>query len=608
MLKEINSFVDLGLNSNIINVLHDFGYDKPLPIQQRCIPYLLAGYDVLGMAHTGSGKTAAFVLPLLHCINVQNFFSQGLIITPTRELAIQIGTVCFNFTKYMREINVVTLYGGQSYRVELKALKKKPHIVVSTPGRLLDHLNRKTVNLSKLKILVIDEADEMLRMGFIEDVEHIIRNVPIKRQTALFSATLPLDIRKVSSRFMHDPKEVYVRDNTNVCSDIRQKYWLVHGIAKHEALMRFLEIEDFDAAIVFVRTKCATLEVSAILERFGYNSAALNGDMHQSVRHKTLDQLRGGELDIIIATDVAARGLDIHRISLVINYDFPMNSDIYIHRIGRTGRAGRSGQSLLFVERKDYRLLRNIERKIKLNITAIKHPTVKDLLSCRLIKFTKKIKLHICADDLNIYRDLLTRIKPKEGVTLESLAAVLLKLAQGNRPLVLPSDAVINSKQLTDVTTIHSKNKIQRGALNVSKNSAHFNKQCKLRFRTSSNMIDLYRIAVGINDGVKVRHIIGAISNTANICVHNIGNIRMFPAYSIIELPKKLFSRDILLQFSHVRILNKPIKMQFLGSTVLVDGNIVNHDHSTSSLMPINRVVKNKTDINYLLSDQEISH
>lgn len=586
MSKEINSFIDLGLNSNIINVLHDFGYKNPLPIQKRCIPYLLAGHDVLGMAHTGSGKTAAFILPLLHNINIQDCFSQGLIITPTRELAIQIGTVCFSFTKYMREINVVTLYGGQSYSVELQALKKNPHIVISTPGRLLDHLNRKTVNLLQLKTLVIDEADELLRMGFIEDVKNIISYAPVKRQTALFSATLPKDIRRISDCFMDDPKEVYVRSNTSVSSDIRQKYWLVHGIAKHEALMRFLEVENFDAVLVFVRTRRTTLEVSAILERFGHNSAALNGDMDQSVRHKTLEQLRCGKLDVIIATDVAARGLDIHRISLVINYDVPIDSDTYIHRIGRTGRVGKSGKSLLFVERKEYRLLRNIERKIKLSIPEIKHPTVQELLSCRLIKFSQKIKCHLCTDDLNVYRDLLSRIKLQEDLTLENLAAVLLKLAQGDRPLVLPPDIIINKKLNNNNTMMYKKKRYQGALWRTSRNVSYVHdEKCKSHSRVSSRVsTDLYRISLGINDGVKVKHIIGVLLKIENIHLHRIGNIKLFASYSIIELSKKLSSREILLRCAHIKILNKPIKIQFLGSTVSMNNNIIHRDRNKSSL------------------------
>ncbi|URJ32200.1 DEAD/DEAH box helicase [Blochmannia endosymbiont of Camponotus sp.] len=561
MSKTADSFIDLGLNRCIVNVLHDVGYEKPLPIQIQCIPYLLAGYDVLGMAHTGSGKTAAFVLPLLHNVDINNSCSQGLIVTPTRELAIQIGRVCSNFAKYMKKINVVTLYGGQSYGIQLNALSKRPHIIVSTPGRLIDHLNRGTANLSQLKTLVIDEADEMLRMGFIEDVERIIKNIPVKRQTALFSATLPMGIRRISYRFMNNPKEVFIHSNTSMCANIRQSYWLVHtGIAKHDALMRFLETEDFDAAIVFVRTKYATLEISEILERFGYNSAALNGDMNQTARHQTLDRLRHGRLDILIATDVAARGLDVHRISLVINYDIPINSDAYIHRIGRTGRAGRMGKSLLFVEHKEYRLLRHIERKINLKIAEVQYPTSKTLFDCRLSRFTNKVEyqLSIDNDDLDVYRSLLPQIKPRRDLTMENLAAVLLKIAQGNRPLVLPPDPIIKNRSVSK--------------MRINSNRQNYfcidNRVIKTRLQSKiSDNMDAYHISVGRNDGVKIRHIIRVLSNKIdNIRYHEIGNIKLFSFHAIIELDKGLSSNKILTQLSHARILNKPINIKFLGS------------------------------------------
>ncbi|WP_159714815.1 DEAD/DEAH box helicase [Blochmannia endosymbiont of Camponotus nipponensis] len=562
MLKPVDSFVDLGLNRHIVHVLHDIGYKKPLPIQVQCIPYLLAGYDVLGMAHTGSGKTAAFILPLLHHIDCNNSFSQGLIITPTRELAIQIGKVCSNFSRYMKKINVVTVYGGQSYSIQLSALNKGPHIIVSTPGRLIDHLNRGTVDLSKLKTLVIDEADEMLRMGFIDDIERIIKHVPIKRQTALFSATLPMDIRHISYRFMHNPKEVYIRSNTNICADIRQNYWLVHGIDKREALMRFLETEDFDAAIVFVRTKYATLEISEMLEKFGHNSAALNGDMDQTVRYQTLDRLRHGRLDILIATDVAARGLDVHRISLVINYDIPINSDAYIHRIGRTGRAGRIGKSLLFVERREHRFLRNIERKINLNIPEVRYPTVKTLLACRLIKFTNKVEQQLNIDNnLDAYRSLLLQIKPKKDLTIENLAAVLLKIAQGKRPLVLPPDPITKNKL---VCKMRINNNNHQNYYRVSNNRGIKNRTLS---RMSDDNMNVYHISVGHNDGIKIRHIIRVLLNKIdNICYDKIGDIRLFSSHATIELAKGLYSSKILDRLSRACILNKPINIKLLGN------------------------------------------
>lgn len=447
MLKSESSFINLGLNSCITDVLKNIGYIKPLPIQVRCIPLLLQGYDVLGMANTGSGKTAAFVLPLLQNVDFRNAFIQGLIIAPTRELALQITQVCESFAKNIQKINITVIYGGQNYAIQFKALKQQPHIIIGTPGRLLDHINRGTINISKVKTLIIDEADEMLRMGFIEEVRKIIREIPSNRQTALFSATLPMSIRKISAQFMHNPKEVYINSNTNnVCSNIIQSYCLLYGINKHEALIRFLEIEDFDAALVFVRTKSATLKVSDFLKNVGYNCAALNGDMNQAIRQQTISRLKYGELDVLITTDVAARGLDIHRISLVINYDVPNNSDIYIHRIGRTGRAGKIGRSLLFIERQEYNLLRHIKQKINFKIIEAQYPTSDVITNRRLVKCIEKIDYQINIKDISLYKSLISKIKSKLNLTIENLAAILLKMAQGNRPLVLSPDPIIKKR------------------------------------------------------------------------------------------------------------------------------------------------------------------
>ena len=368
------TFADLGLKAPILEALTDLGYEKPSPIQAECIPHLLDGRDVLGMAQTGSGKTAAFSLPLLNNIDPELRAPQILVLAPTRELAVQVAEAMTEFSKHMRGVNVVALYGGQRYDVQLRALRQGPQIVVGTPGRLLDHLKRGTLDLSKLSGLVLDEADEMLRMGFIEDVETIMAQIPEGHQTALFSATMPEAIRRITRRFMKEPQEVRIQSSVTTRPDISQSYWTAYGMRKNEALVRFLEAEDFDAAIIFVRTKNATLEVAEALERNGYNSAALNGDMNQALREQTLERLKDGRLDILIATDVAARGLDVERISLVVNYDIPMDSESYVHRIGRTGRAGRAGRALLFVENRERRLLRNIERTMKLTIPEVELP------------------------------------------------------------------------------------------------------------------------------------------------------------------------------------------------------------------------------------------
>ncbi len=454
------TFADLGLKAPILEALTDLGYEKPSPIQAECIPHLLDGRDVLGMAQTGSGKTAAFSLPLLNNIDPELRAPQILVLAPTRELAVQVAEAMTEFSKHMRGVNVVALYGGQRYDVQLRALRQGPQIVVGTPGRLLDHLKRGTLDLSKLSGLVLDEADEMLRMGFIEDVETIMAQIPEGHQTALFSATMPEAIRRITRRFMKEPQEVRIQSSVTTRPDISQSYWTAYGMRKNEALVRFLEAEDFDAAIIFVRTKNATLEVAEALERNGYNSAALNGDMNQALREQTLERLKDGRLDILIATDVAARGLDVERISLVVNYDIPMDSESYVHRIGRTGRAGRAGRALLFVENRERRLLRNIERTMKLTIPEVELPNAELLSKRRLEKFAAKVQQQLESSDLDQYRALLAKIQPTaegEELDVETLAAALLKMAQGERSLIRRTRRcvhVVNSAIVTIVSTV----------------------------------------------------------------------------------------------------------------------------------------------------------
>jgi len=547
------SFADLGLTTPILNALLDLGYEKPSPIQLECIPQLLAGRDVLGTAQTGSGKTAAFALPLLHNIDAQLAAPQVLVLAPTRELAVQVAEAIADFAKNMKGINVVALYGGQRYDVQLRALRQGPQVVVGTPGRLLDHLKRGTLDLSKLSGLVLDEADEMLRMGFIEDVETIMAQIPAKHQTALFSATMPEAIRRITRRYMNDPQEVRILSSVTTRPDISQSYWTVHGMRKNEALVRFLEAEDFDAAIIFVRTKNATLEVAEALEHSGYNSAALNGDMNQSLREQTLDRLKDGRLDILIATDVAARGLDVDRISLVVNYDIPMDSESYVHRIGRTGRAGRAGRALLFVENRERRLLRNIERIMKLTIPEVEIPTGELLSQRRLEKFSAKVQVQLESSDLDMYRALLKKLQPTEELDMETLAAALLKMAQGERPMILPPDPVVDRRPRREF----------RERDEHRPDSAAADRPAR-RERRDVGEMDLYRIEVGRDDGVEVRHIVGAIANEGDISSRYIGNIKLFASHSTIELPKGM-PGDMLSHFTRTRILNKPMNMQFVG-------------------------------------------
>ncbi|ORF46648.1 DEAD/DEAH family ATP-dependent RNA helicase [Gilliamella apicola] len=556
MTKEI-SFIDLGLSEDILNALNDLGFSKPSPIQTECIPLLLAGNDVLGMAQTGSGKTAAFSIPFLMNIDANLKAPQLLVLAPTRELAIQVADACAEYSKYMKGIKVLALYGGQRYDVQLRALKQGPQIVVGTPGRLLDHLNRKTLDLSNLKGLVLDEADEMLRMGFIDDVESIMATIPEDHQTALFSATMPAPIRRITKRFMHNPKEVQIKGTKQTAPDIEQSYWLVRGMRKNEAIVRFLEAEDFDAAIIFVRTKSATLDVAEVLEKHGYSCAALNGDMTQQLREQTLDRLRNGRLDILIATDVAARGLDVERISLVINYDITLDSESYVHRIGRTGRAGRAGRAILFVDSRERRLLKNIEQTIKKPIPEVGLPSKELLEARRLAKFTEQVQKQLESSDLPQYQTLLAQIQADSGADLETIATALLKLAQGERPLILPPDPVFKpSREMRDRDNRGGERRLRGDNRETPKR----------RERRDVGEMDMYRIEVGKENGVEVRHIVGAIANEADISSRYIGNIKLYETYSTVELPKGM-PKDILKHFEKVRVLNQPMKMS------LVSGN-----------------------------------
>lgn len=548
------TFSELGLPPSILAALD---YEKPTPIQKACIPALLSGRDVLGMAQTGSGKTAAFALPLLSRIKADLACPQLLVLAPTRELAVQVSEACKDYAQKMPGIKVLAIYGGQRYDLQLQALRQGPQVVVGTPGRLLDHLRRGKLDLTHLQGLVLDEADEMLRMGFIEDVETIMAELPKGHQTALFSATMPEAIRRITRRFMRDPEVVHIQSHVRTAPEITQHYWLVSGLRKSEALVRFLEAESFDAAIIFVKTKNATVEVAERLEQNGLRCAALNGDMNQSLREQTLERLKDGRLDILIATDVAARGLDVERISLVVNYDIPMDCESYVHRIGRTGRAGRSGRALLFVDQRERRLLNNIERTLRLTITPVELPSNQQVAAQRLGKFATQVSQQLESHDLEQYRGLLLKLGAGEEQDLESLAAALLKIAQGDRPLILPPEVAFEHR------TTMTRGLRERDAERFPRERRPGGDRD--RARSNADMM-LYRIEVGRDDGVEVRHIVGAIANEGDFSSRNIGNIKLFPAHSTVELPKGL-SSDLINHFARTRILNKPMRLQLIGET-----------------------------------------
>ena len=547
------TFKDLGLPEFILNAVADLGFETPSPIQQICIPHLLEGRDVLGMAQTGSGKTAAFSLPILAQIDPKEKHPQLLVMAPTRELAIQVADACEQFVKYAKGINIVTLYGGQRYDIQLRALKQGAQVVVGTPGRILDHIRRGTLSLAELKAIVLDEADEMLRMGFIDDVETVMAELPEHHQTALFSATMPEPIRRITKRFMNDPQEVKIKATQQSAPDIAQSCWYVHGFRKNDALLRFLEVEDFDAAIIFTRTKTGTLDVTELLEKHGFRAAALNGDMTQQLREQTLDRLRSGSLDIVVATDVAARGIDIERISLVVNYDIPLDAESYVHRIGRTGRAGRSGRALLFVEPRERRLLRNVEHLIKKNIEEVELPNHEVLQACRRKKFKDKITTQLEHHDLELYRELLEDMFTADQ-SQEDIAAAMMMLLQGKQKLILPPDPVVDKKARRD--------RNERGDRRENPRSAE--RRGERKGYGSPQPMDLYRIEVGRGDGVEVRHIVGAIANEGDINSRYIGHIKLYDDYSTIELPQGM-PKELLQQFAKTRVLNKQMRMSFIG-------------------------------------------
>ena len=547
------TFKDLGLPEFILNAVSDLGFETPSPIQQICIPHLLEGRDVLGMAQTGSGKTAAFSLPILAQIDPTEKHPQLLVMAPTRELAIQVADACEQFVKYAKGINIVTLYGGQRYDIQLRALKQGAQVVVGTPGRILDHLRRGTLSLAELKAIVLDEADEMLRMGFIDDVETVMAELPEHHQTALFSATMPEPIRRITKRFMKDPQEVKIKATQQSAPDIAQSCWYVHGVRKNDALLRFLEVEDFDAAIIFTRTKTGTLDVTELLEKHGFRAAALNGDMTQQLREQTLDRLRSGSLDIVVATDVAARGIAIERISLVVNYDIPLDAESYVHRIGRTGRAGRSGRALLFVEPGERRLLRNVEHLIKKNIEEVELPNHEVLQACRRKKFKDKITTQLEHHDLELYRELLEDMFTADQ-SQEDIAAAMMMLLQGKQKLILPPDPVVDKKARRDRNERSDRRENPRSAERRGERKGY----------GSPQPMDLYRIEVGRGDGVEVRHIVGAIANEGDINSRYIGHIKLYDDYSTIELPQGM-PKELLQQFAKTRVLNKQMRMSFIG-------------------------------------------
>ncbi len=545
MSSTLDSFADLGLSETLLKTLTEIGYETPSPIQAQCIPVLLDGHDLLGMAQTGTGKTAAFALPLMEQIDIKVAKPQALILTPTRELAIQVAEALQSYAKNLPGFHVLPIYGGQSYTIQLKQLSRGAHVIVGTPGRVMDHLERKTLNLDHLKTLVLDEADEMLRMGFIDDVEWILEHTPEQHQTALFSATMPEQIRRVAQKYLVDPREIKIKAATATVAAIRQVYWQVSGMHKLDALTRILEVEeDFDAAIIFVRTKTATVELADKLNARGYAAAALNGDLNQQMRERVIEQLKSGALDIVIATDVAARGIDVPRVSHVVNYDIPYDTEAYVHRIGRTGRAGRTGNAILFVAPREIRMLRTIERATRQPIAPLTLPSRADVTNKRVADFKGKVIEVLNAEGLDFFANIVSQIAEEQNVGAEEVAAALCLMAQEGKPLQIAGEDPAPAKAFPRDdrrASPFSNDRDQRKPRFEGGDRPRFEDRPRREDRPArpapaGDMVR-YRIDVGRDHGVEVRDIVGAIANEAGIESRFIGRIGLYEESSTVELP-----------------------------------------------------------------------
>ena len=536
----ISSFKELDLGAPLLAALDDVGYETPSPIQAACIPPLLAGTDVLGEAQTGTGKTAAFALPALARLDLSDNRTQVLVLTPTRELAIQVAEAFQRYAKHLPGFHVLPVYGGQSYTVQLRQLKRGAHVVVGTPGRLMDHIERRSLALDNLKMMILDEADEMLRMGFIDDVEWILSRTPPERQTALFSATMPEPIRRISRRYLRDPQEVKIKAATATVSTITQKFCQVSIAHKLDALTRILEIEDMDGGIIFVRTKRATEELAERLEARGHAVVALNGDMTQQLRERVVEQLKRGAIDLIVATDVVARGLDVPRISHVINYDIPYDTEAYVHRIGRTGRAGRLGTAILFITPREQRMLKTIERATRQKIEPLPLPSREAIADRRVALFRDQVEEVLQSNDLDFFREVVANLEADGIHDLHDIAAALASLAQRDRPLQLPPSKGPDIAERSQARSERPPRENREKILDRRRDYA-------------DGKLSRYRIAAGKHQLITPKDIVGALANEGGIESRFIGQINLYEDYSIIELPADL-SEGVINTLARLRV------------------------------------------------------
>ena len=548
------SFEELGITGPVLAAIRDLGYETPSPIQVATIPPLLAGRDVVGQAQTGTGKTAAFALPILEHLDMNQKSPQALVLAPTRELALQVCEAFESYAAKMQGVRVLPVYGGQGYGVQLSALRRGVHVVVGTPGRIMDHLEKGTLDLSQLTHMVLDEADEMLQMGFVEDVETILAKTPDDKQTALFSATIPAQIRRLAQKYLHDPQEIMIKSKTSTATNIKQRYLVVSYAQKVDALTRILEVEEFDGVIVFVRTKNETETLAEKLRARGYSAAAINGDIPQAMRERTIGQLKDGTLDILVATDVAARGLDVDRISHVINFDIPTDTESYVHRIGRTGRAGRSGDAISFITPRERYLLKHIERATRQQPEQMQLPTTEDVNSTRLARFDDAITAALAETSrIEAFRDIIAHYMRHNDVPETDVAAALAVVAQGETPLLLdPANDPLarpagrDRKQRDDRDDDRSRG---RGSDDRS------------RDHRSRGDYAPYRIEVGHHQRVSPGQIVGALANEGGLNREDFGAITIRPDFSIVELPADL-DRSVLDRLRDTQIAGKYIEIK----------------------------------------------
>ena len=552
-------FADLGLSAPVLEALAAVGYESPSPIQAATIPVLLTGRDMVGQAQTGTGKTAAFALPVLSRIEVRRGPPQCLVLVPTRELAIQVSEAFQRYAAAIPGFHVLPLYGGQSYAPQFASLKRGAQVVVGTPGRVMDHLKRGTLDLGTVRTIVLDEADEMLQMGFVDDIDWILEQSAPERQVVLFSATMPAPILRIAQKHLRDPEEVTIRGRTSTATNIRQRYWVVSGVHKLDALTRILEAEPFDAMLVFARTKQSTVELAERLEARGFAAAALNGDMQQKDRERTIARLKGGQLDILVATDVAARGLDVERIGHVVNYDVPYDTESYVHRIGRTGRAGRAGEAILFITPRERNMLRYIERATRQPIEPMNLPTIADVNEQRLARFRDRITAALASGEAESFRDLVEEYEREHDVPAIEIAAALASLLQGGSPLLL-KDKEPGGEPAGFADEPRASHRDERADGPGDEPGGERPRRPAREGRLRDEDTETYRIEVGYVHGVKPGNIVGAIANVAGLEGRQIGHVDIREDHTYVGLPAGM-PEAVLRELQKTRVAGQWLRM-----------------------------------------------